>query len=435
MFDIIQSCFTVELLAAVFLCTGHLKARKSTKPFIPPLALLLILCSAYRVGGRSLVDYGYLGGLAHYLAVLTLVCALVCLCFEMTLPQALLYGAGAYAMQHCGHDVVMLVLQALHLSDAQANSTALYACVRLLVMGAVYVPLYRFFARDFKPDGQSVRLGRRWVVLSSAILCLVTALYGVLDRSGIEGFGIVMMHIYDAICTLFGMTLLAFAARNDALERELSTFRRMLRMRQEHYELSKENIELINVKCHDIRRHITSLYAREAGKTPGDGFVREVERSIRIYDLLANTGNESLDVILTEKSLFCEKHHIRMTCMADGKSLGFMEEVDLYSLFGNILDNAIESVQKLEQTERRVINLDVRASGGFLRIQEDNYFGGSLRFADGLPLTTKADTSRHGFGMRSIRMIVDKYGGEMQIKEQDGVFSLNILIPVQSLAA
>ena len=434
MFDLIQSCFTVELLAAALLCAGHLQLRKRMKPFTLPLALALILGSAYKVGGISLIDYGYAGGLAHYLLVLALVSGLVWLSFESAPQEALLYGVAAYAMQHCGHDFVMLVIQLMRLDDGQLFRAPRYACIRLGVMAVVYLALYRCFARDFKPDRQKIQNGRRWVMLSAVIVILVTVLYGILDRSGIEGFGIVMMHVYDMICMVCAMTVLMLVTRNDTLTQELNTFRQMWQMQQEHYELSKENIQLINVKCHDIRKHITSLYARESGHKPNDSFVREVEKSIRIYDSISNTGNESLDVILTEKSLFCEKHHIRMTCMADGKCLRFMEEVDLYSLFGNILDNAIESVQRIEETEKRVINLDVRANEMFLRIQEDNYFGGELEFENGLPLTTKHDRDHHGFGMKSIRMIVDKYGGEMQIEARDGVFSLNILIPIRSQA-
>ena len=435
MFDFIQSWFTIELLAAALLCAFHVRLRRRARPLVLPLAALLILATAYKMGGRSLMDYGYAGGLAHYLAVLMLVSGFTWLCFELEPLEALLYGVAAYAMQHCGHDFVMLALWLMRVDVEEIIATPWYACIRFTVMGMVYLALYFCFAREIRFDRRRIQSGWRWAILSTAILCMATALYGVLDRSGIHGFGVVMMHVYDAICMVCCMTLLKLISRNDKLEQELKTFHRMWRMHREHYELSKENIELINVKCHDMRKHITSLCAREAGKKPDDSFVREVERSIRIYDLMANTGNEALDVILTEKSLFCEKRSIRMTCMADGKCLGFMEEVDLYSLFGNILDNAIESVERIGETEKRVINLDVRANGMFLRIQEDNYFDGALKFEDGLPVTTKGDRDYHGYGMKSIRLIVDKYGGEMQIDARDGVFSLNILLPLRTDAA
>ena len=131
--------------------------------------------------------------------------------------------------------------------------------------------------------------------------------------------------------------------------------------------------------------------------------------------------------MLSEKSLFCEKNGITLSCMIDGSKLDFMELGDLYCLFGNLLDNALEAVKKIEERERRVIDLVVKMKDNMLLIQEENYFNGELRFEDGLPITTKGDTDYHGFGVRSLRMIVKKYGGEMTTYVSDDVFHLNIL--------
>ena len=155
--------------------------------------------------------------------------------------------------------------------------------------------------------------------------------------------------------------------------------------------------------------------------------MEDIQKSVAIYDAKIETGNRLLDVLLTEKSLYCEQNGISLSCMADGEKLSFLEDSDLYCLFGNVLDNALEAVKRLEQKERRVINLSVKARGGMLIIQEENYFDGTITFEDGLPMTTKADKNYHGFGMRSIRMIVHKYKGELNTYTADGVFHLNIL--------
>ena len=60
-------------------------------------------------------------------------------------------------------------------------------------------------------------------------------------------------------------------------------------------------------------------------------------------------------------------------------------------------------------------------------MQEENYFCGKLSFKDGLPVTTKEDKTVHGFGMRSIAMIVKKYGGELTTSVTREIFHLNIL--------
>lgn len=113
--------------------------------------------------------------------------------------------------------------------------------------------------------------------------------------------------------------------------------------------------------------------------------------------------------------------------MADGARLTFMDDGDLYCLFGNIIDNALEAVKVIEERQRRVVNLVVKARGDMLVIQSDNYFDGERTFEGGLPVTTKADRNYHGFGMRSIRMIVHKYEGELTAHVADGIFHLNIL--------
>ena len=144
---------------------------------------------------------------------------------------------------------------------------------------------------------------------------------------------------------------------------------------------------------------------------------------------MARTGNDALDVILTEKSLLCAQNDIKVTCIADGKALAFMSETDTYSLFGNALDNAIEALANVEDKEKRTIGLIVKRSGGFVSVHIYNYCPVRPTFSDGIPVTTKADKLSHGFGMASIRMIAAKYGGEMSASADDEMFRLDVLFP------
>ena len=107
-----------------------------------------------------------------------------------------------------------------------------------------------------------------------------------------------------------------------------------------------------------------------------------------------------------------------------------MKTSDIYSLFGNAIDNAIEAVCKIEDPARRIIGMTVKGSRGMITAHVENYFTGPLRFAQDLPVTTKADDRYHGFGTRSIRYIVNKYGGWVSMKAEGDIFNLNILLPV-----
>ena len=146
--------------------------------------------------------------------------------------------------------------------------------------------------------------------------------------------------------------------------------------------------------------------------------------------MLAKTGNEVLDTVLTEKSLFCEASGIQANCVADGHLLDFMDPVDLYTIFGNALDNAIESVSAIEDRTRRIIDVQVFSEKQMLVIQIINPIGQELTFdAEGLPVSTKEPNGYHGFGLRSIRHTAEKYGGFMTVKAEDGVFYLRLLLP------
>ena len=157
----------------------------------------------------------------------------------------------------------------------------------------------------------------------------------------------------------------------------------------------------------------------------------DISREVGVYDSIVKSGNDALDTILTEKSLYCEKHSITLSCIADGEALGFVEPIELYSFFGNALDNAIEAVERLGDPERRSIGLVVKRVGGMVSIHVENYFDGRVDFgSEGLPRTRKNDSASHGFGTRSMRMIVERLGGSLTCRAVDDVFHLDALVPV-----
>nr|WP_239471554.1 ATP-binding protein [Olsenella profusa] len=106
-----------------------------------------------------------------------------------------------------------------------------------------------------------------------------------------------------------------------------------------------------------------------------------------------------------------------------------MAPADIYSLFGNALDNAIEAVRAVEGAERRAITVSVQRRRRMVAVSVENCCASTPRFAtDGLPLTTKHDSTNHGFGMRSMRAIAERYGGSLHAGFEGGVFYLNVLL-------
>lgn len=209
---------------------------------------------------------------------------------------------------------------------------------------------------------------------------------------------------------------------------ELEAMQNVFKNQYMQYQQSRENIDALNRKYHDFKHQIAVLRA-ETDLDRKNAYLDEMEKEIRTYEAQNKTGNQVLDTILTSKSLYCESKQITLTSVVDGKLLDFMYTMDLCSIFGNALDNAIECEQRLEDPSKRLIHLSVSAQKGFILIRVENYFEGNLQFKDSLPITTKMDKSMHGFGMKSMRHAAQKYGGTLTTSVSNNWFELKILIP------
>ena len=209
------------------------------------------------------------------------------------------------------------------------------------------------------------------------------------------------------------------------LEKEVEYLEHTIKQSKQQYEISKDTIEMINVKCHDIKYQIRSLAS--SGNISEDE-LKKLENSVQIYDSKFETGNQMLNILLWEKSSYCEQNGITFSCMIDGENFAFMDSGDLYCLFGNLIDNALEAVTKIKDVNKRVIHLSAKRRGNLVLIDEDNYFAGKLEFVDGLPLTSKDDKKYHGFGTRSLKIIAHKYGGEFSASSNHNIFRVSIIL-------
>jgi sensor histidine kinase regulating citrate/malate metabolism len=217
---------------------------------------------------------------------------------------------------------------------------------------------------------------------------------------------------------------------NNAVMQELAAVQKTLQTQYQQYKQSRESIELINMRYHDMKHQIRYLRG-EQDANKRDEFLNKMENEIKSFELQNKTGNAVLDTILTGRSLYCYKHGITMTSVADGKLLDFMEVVDICNIFGNALENAIESVLTIEDKEKRLIHVTVSQVNDFVMIKIENYYEGDLKTEEGEYLTTKLDKKYHGYGIKSIKYTADRYDGAVYINTENNWFDMKILIPIK----
>ena len=213
------------------------------------------------------------------------------------------------------------------------------------------------------------------------------------------------------------------------LKVDFDNMQNILDMQYANYQISKKSVDMVNQKYHDLKHQI-NLLREEFDSKDALEYLDKMESEIESYEAQNKTGNKILDTILTGKSLYCQQNDIKLTVVADGSLLNFMDIMDISALFGNALDNAIESVIAIPEKEKRLIHLTISKDKGFVRIRMENCYGGELDFENGLPQTTKKDRNYHGYGLKSMRSTVQKYNGSVRVEAKDGWFELRILIPV-----
>lgn len=236
------------------------------------------------------------------------------------------------------------------------------------------------------------------------------------------------------LCQMFVVLLIYLQSalfQKSRLQQEYDILNLLWHQKEEQYEKARENIELINRKCHDMKHQIAAMRTMDSSRQR-EQYYQEIEKSIRIYEMNYSTGNETLDTVLTDKGLLCETKNITVNCVADGGNLSFMDPVDIYTIMGNALDNAIEAAEKLEEKERRLIDVLIHVRQKFLIINVTNPTQEQVPLKDGLPATSKEDRRYHGYGVRSIQHTVRKYGGEMTIHTDHNLFSLRMMIPIKA---
>ena len=434
------SAFSIAKLAlAVWLFSRTLPQKPNAR-----LRAGIVLASAAGVAAASMAlgfsvfptltdNASLLIGIATFVAELALAVVAQRAVYECPLWTSVFCCSMAYSLENLSSAVERTIGVAWPLSTYPTpliQGSIRYWVFSLLVFAAVY-PL---FIKRIEKNGLLL-IDDPVVVVVAALVIAINMMLDLVVKDiivpdlGVPEYDTTMLNAIYLLLCVYIMYSVFEIVYNRRLQMNMAAIERLRATEARQYQMSRENIEAINIKCHDLKHQIRAL---ASGGASVDGRVLdEISREVGVYDSVVKSGNDALDTILTEKSLYCEKHGITLSCIADGRALDFVEPTDLYSFFGNALDNAIEAVERLDDPERRSIGLVVRRTGDMVSVHVENYFDGQVSFGgEGLPQTRKADEANHGFGTRSMRMIAEGLGGSLNCNASGDVFSLDALLPL-----
>ena len=199
-----------------------------------------------------------------------------------------------------------------------------------------------------------------------------------------------------------------------------------LEMQRNYYKDRIRDEERVRSVYHDMKNHLLLLQAQAGNGQDVQNSVRELKDQIREYENYHHTGNEFLDIIIRDKGKVAGEKKIDFSAVISFEAGSFIEPLDISTIFGNALDNAIEASEKLPE-DRRLITVRANRVRNMLAIIVENNAAPASSKTNG---TTKKDIFAHGFGLPNIQNAVEKYDGQCTTKSENGVFTLKIIIPI-----
>lgn len=373
-------------------------------------------------------------------------------------------GLGAFKMPII-FIVAFIVLQVSYKESIHQTVIAIeiwFICCIFLVEAFVY-PVSKFIFNNMLLvviDGQNIL---RWEVYVIAIAIRIVSLIiiyevlknfkykikandcAVLSTVFMMGFAALMFSVYNVlnlskiphILIFFSLTifilifLIVFLYSKNTMflrEQEQKDKMQIAQLQQQfaYYQEKLKDEEKVRSVYHDMKNHLLVLQ-RQINSPETAEMVEKLQSQVAMYEDYEHTGNDILDIILKEKSETAREKHIALSVTADLNGVDFIEPLDVSTIFGNGLDNAIEANEKLPEEQRAILVKAGRVQNFFSVLIENSCLQNREYTKQ---RTTKSDDFLHGFGISNMRKAAEKYDGQLTIKCENEKFTLKILIPI-----
>ena len=420
------------------------------------LSTVVEMACLYIISGILLKESRFHTSLCKYISPIIM--------FMVTWILTWFSGLGAFKMPII-FIVAFTVLQVSYKESIYQTVIAIeiwFICCIFLVEAFVY-PVSKFIFNNMLLvviDGQNIL---RWEVYVIAIAIRIVSLIiiyevlknfkykikandcAVLSTVFMIGFAALMFSVYNVlnlskiphILIFFSLTifilifLIVFLYSKNTMflrEQEQKDKMQIAQLQQQfaYYQEKLKDEEKVRSVYHDMKNHLLVLQ-RQINSPETAEMVEKLQSQVAMYGDYEHTGNDILDIILKEKSETAREKHIALSVTADLNGVDFIEPLDVSTIFGNGLDNAIEAREKLPEEQRAILVKAGRVQNFFSVLIENSCLQNREYTKQ---RTTKSDDFLHGFGISNMRKAAEKYDGQLTIKCENEKFTLKILIPI-----
>ena len=282
---------------------------------------------------------------------------------------------------------------------------------------------------------------RNYIYLSLALMVnliniIVSYISKKLERYGLSSDKYILDHIVTPklilASTIVIILLFVKVIKDNKIKSQKELMKNKLDMQYEHYLSVQESHMKVRKLYHDLNNHISTIDNLKNNSKEVNEYVNNLKGEIKEFKSIYNTGNMILDIIITEKSEICSKKGIKFICDINFSKVDFIKPIDVSSIFANILDNAIEACDNIQDENiNKYIRIKGTISKSYFVLKCENSKVNMIKLNENKLLSDKMDKFKHGIGIQSIKSSLEKYEGEILFEDEKNKFTLNIYIPLK----
>lgn len=409
------------------------KKKKAMFPLRAGGSLVFLCLSSWLM--RTVIDEMLIGvfqqgmGYSVYLLVMSLLFMVSYnFCYRVSMVELMhadLLALTIYKLAWNTFKVFATASHVFHMSGLWSTYSIMGSIVSYAVYGMVCLPAYFFYRNVVGYISSDMPQKPIRLTLTFFLFCqLVLEFCGRVLTA--DPGALFLYYLCALMYTAINYALLLAFMRLVQYKRRTEDMQSFIENKMRYYQMSKDGITSLQIKCHDLKHQIAAVRS-QAGKDHFEQYLDRLEDSIMEYGTVVECGNETINTVLTEKNILSAANGVKFSYMLDGSLFDFMSEMEIYSLFGNALDNALESCSKVKDPAMRVISLKANARGSMVVLHVENCFDEPPTLIDGMPVTSKKE-SGHGLGLRSIQQIAEKYSGTVSVQIDGQFFKLNVIL-------
>lgn len=418
----IQECFCLYIISRC-LCK-ELRLRSTWCKYIPPIAVAMLTW--------CLTWHSELGAIKMPLIFIFTI-AILKICYKDSIYQSITVTeiwiiVSTMLTEDIGYIFTNWVYQNEQFVSIDGQTFTrweIYAvCLiaRIFILGVTYLLL-----KNFK---YKIQLKDCIILTFAFLIAFVIIIFSTFNTLNLARTADLILYVSSGVLAAIFIMIFMYSMNMLSLREQAQMDKiQIIQLQQQfaYYREKLKNEERVRSVYHDMKNHLLVLESSQDTEATKQ-MAKQLRSQIVDYEDYIHTGNDFLDIILKDKTEKAREKNIDISISVDFSGIDFMETLDISTIFGNGLDNAIEACEKLSEDKRLITVKALRNRDMLLIVVQNNAeFTAS---ADGG--TTKQDTFMHGFGVPNIKKAISKYDGQCIAKVADSMFTLKIMIPIST---